>query len=199
MAGGDRDVEELLRKLRLSEVEKEGVVLAEKERGSLPEVKWLAAATLLTTKQFSEQSLISTMMAAWNTAKEVSFHPIGKNLFLVQAFCLGDWKRIMEEGPWIFRGNVLMLEKFDGATPSPASIPSKVMVWIQIHKIPPLLKTEAIINQLAGKVGDVISVDARVISHGRGDFHRARVNVESKKPLVRFVSLAPKGKDCIFL
>lgn len=89
MAGGDRDVEELLRKLRLSEVEKEGVVLAEKERGSLPEVKWLAAATLLTTKQFSEQSLISTMMAAWNTAKEVSFRPIGKNLFLVQAFCLG--------------------------------------------------------------------------------------------------------------
>jgi hypothetical protein len=33
MAGGDRDIEELLRKLRLSEVEKEGVVLAEKERG----------------------------------------------------------------------------------------------------------------------------------------------------------------------
>jgi hypothetical protein len=105
----------------------------------------------------------------------------------------------MEEGPWIFRGNVLMLEKFDGATPSPASIPSKVMVWIQIHKIPPLFRTEAIINQLAGKVGDVISVDLRVFSHGRGDFHRARVNVECKKPLVRFVSLAPEGKDCIFL
>lgn len=112
---------------------------------------------------------------------------------------LGDWKRIMEEEPCIFRGNVLMLEKFDGATPSPALIPSKVMVWIQIHKIPPLFRTEAIINQLAWKVEDVISVDSRVISHGRGDFHRARVNVESKKPLVRFVSLAPEGKDCIFL
>jgi hypothetical protein len=48
-------------------------------------------------------------------------------------------------------------------------------------------------------VGDVIDVDSRVISRGRGDFHRARVNVESKNPLVRFLSLAPEGKDRIFL
>jgi hypothetical protein len=43
----------------------------------------MAAATLLTVKQFSEQSLMSTMMEAWNTSLEVSFQPIGKNLFLI--------------------------------------------------------------------------------------------------------------------
>jgi hypothetical protein len=32
----------------------------------------------------------------------------------------------MEEGPWIFRENALMLEEFDGATPVPVAIPSKV-------------------------------------------------------------------------
>nr|TKW10491.1 hypothetical protein SEVIR_6G168000v2 [Setaria viridis] len=63
----------------------------------------MAAAKLLTVKEFSEASLMSTMRSAWNTAHEVTFCPIGKNIFVVQAFCLGDWKRIMEEGPWIFR------------------------------------------------------------------------------------------------
>jgi len=61
------DVQDLLKKLRLSDVEQEGVVLAKVDWAKLPEVKWMAAAKVLTVKQFSEQSLISTMRAAWNT------------------------------------------------------------------------------------------------------------------------------------
>ena len=77
------DVEELLGKLKLSESKRQGVVLVKADRESLPEVKWMAAARLLTVKNLSEQSLISTMKVAWNTAREVSFRPIGKNLFVV--------------------------------------------------------------------------------------------------------------------
>jgi hypothetical protein len=55
------------------------------------------------------------------------------------AFCLGGWKRIMEEGPWLFRGCALMVEAFDGASIKP-NIPNSVQVWAQIHKIPPLFR-----------------------------------------------------------
>ncbi|KAM0843815.1 hypothetical protein ACQ4PT_057478 [Festuca glaucescens] len=141
MAREGIEVEDLLRKLKLSEGEHEGVFLAKEERGSLPEVKWMAAAKLLTRKNFSEESLKRTMFAAWNSARELSFGKIEKNLFVVQAKCLGYWKRIMEEGPWLFRDCALMLENFDGATTTPTVIPSKVKVWIQIPKIPPLYRT----------------------------------------------------------
>lgn len=50
----DGEMERLLRMLKLSEAEKEGVVLAKEDRSKLPEVKWLAAARLLTSKQFNE-------------------------------------------------------------------------------------------------------------------------------------------------
>jgi hypothetical protein len=92
------EVDELLNKLQLSE-EKDGVVLVKADWDNLPAVKWMAAAKLLTSKDFSVTSLMMTMRSAWNTAREVSFRSIGKNLFVIQAFCLGDWKRIMEEGP----------------------------------------------------------------------------------------------------
>ncbi|RCV30780.1 hypothetical protein SETIT_6G123000v2 [Setaria italica] len=115
----------------------------------------MAAARLLIEKHFAEQSLQSTMRAAWNTAREVVFRPIEKNLFVVQAFCLGDWKRIMEDGPWIFRG------------------------------IPLLYRMEAILQQLASKVGEVLSVEMKVVATGAGDFHRARVKYEK---LSRFCS-----------
>lgn len=193
------DVDELLQKLRLSDAERDGVVLAKDDRKRLPPVKWMAAATLLTRKEFSEASLISTMRSAWNPARDVTFRPIGKNLFVVQALCLGDWKRIMEEGPWIFRGCALMLEEFDGSTAVPTVVPCKVPAWIQIHRIPHLYRTESILKQLAGKVGEEVAVEMKAVSTISGDFFRVRVNLFAQKPLVRFVTLSPEGRDPVLL
>lgn len=192
-------MDELLQKLCLSEAEREGVVLAKEAAGDLPDVKWLAAARLLTEKNFSELSLMSTMRSAWNCAREVTFRPVAKNLFVVQAFCLGDWKRIMEDGPWIFRECALMLEPFDGATSVPSVMPNKVLAWIQIHKIPPLYRTEAILQQLASRVGDVLKLEMKVVLSSKGDFHRARVNLDSLKPLARVVILSSEGRESIRL
>lgn len=55
----------LLRNLQLSDVKQDGVVLAAKDREALPEVKWMAAAKLLTRKDFSATALYSTMRSAW--------------------------------------------------------------------------------------------------------------------------------------
>jgi hypothetical protein len=57
-------VDELLSKLQLSEAEKEGVLLTKADHEALPEIKWMAAAKLLTSKSFSETALISTMRSA---------------------------------------------------------------------------------------------------------------------------------------
>lgn len=61
--GGKKDVEveDLLQNLHLSEVEREGVHLTKEDSGSLPVIKWMAAAKLLTVKEFSESSLMNTM------------------------------------------------------------------------------------------------------------------------------------------
>lgn len=39
-----------------------------------------------------------------------------------------------------------MLEEFDGATPTPAKLPSCVQTWIQVHRVSPLYRTEAILK-----------------------------------------------------
>lgn len=123
------DVGELLKKRRLSDAEHEGVFLAQGDREKLAEVKWMVVAKLLTVKAFSESSLMSSTRAAWGPARQVSFCPIGKNLFVVQANCLGVWKKIMEEGPWISKVCALMLEEYDGATAMLAVMPRKVPAW----------------------------------------------------------------------
>jgi hypothetical protein len=139
------------------------------------------------------------MTAAWNPAQEVTFRVVAENLFTVQARCLGDWKKITEEGPWLFRGAALMVEPFDGTTTVPSVVPSKVQVWIQIHCIPPRYRTKEIITQLASRVGEVLAVETMAVPSEAGEFHRVRVSLDSLKPLTRFTSLTPEGQERLFL
>jgi hypothetical protein len=120
-------VEDLLHRLHLNDVEKDGVLLAKEDRGNLSVLKWMVGK-VLTRKSFNEESLRRTMFAARNTAHEVMFRAIEKNLSLIQAHCLGDWKRIKEEGPWLFHNCAQMLEEFNGS--STLVIPNRVETWI---------------------------------------------------------------------
>ncbi|KAM0838524.1 hypothetical protein ACQ4PT_060902 [Festuca glaucescens] len=189
------EVDELLKNLNLQVEELNNVVLGKEEVRRWPEVKWLAAAKILTRKAFSMQPLKNTMMAAWSPPQEVTFHELEPKKIVLQAHCLGDWKRIVEEGPWLFRGCALMKKPFDGAIVVPAIIPSGVKAWIQIHKIPPLFRNKDVTTQLATRVGEVIMVDMAVVQTRTGAFHRARVKLDSIKPLTRFVPFALEGSD----
>jgi hypothetical protein len=145
------------------------------------------------------QSLKNTMMAAWNPTRDVSFNVVEENLFVLQALCLGDWKKIMEDGPWLFRGCALMVEPFDGSMVTPTIIHKGVQAWIQIHKIPPLFRNKDVLDQLARRVGIVIRTELAAVPSGTGVFHRVRVVLDSTKPLTRFVPLMMEGHDRIFL
>ena len=81
----DVGVQVLLQKLRMNDDEKKGVFLAKE------------GAKLITVKGFSVTSLKNKMLSAWFLTREVFFCPIGDNMFMVQAFCLGVWKGIRRE------------------------------------------------------------------------------------------------------
>ncbi|RCV11179.1 hypothetical protein SETIT_2G166100v2 [Setaria italica] len=58
---------------------------------------------------------------------------------------------------------------------------------------------ESILKQLASKIGGLVTVEMRAIATDGGDFHRARVNLEMSRPLLRFVTLTPEGWDSILI
>jgi hypothetical protein len=74
---------------------------------------WLALFRVYTTKLFSYTALFNAMRNAWTAAKEVTFKAREPNLFVVQFHCLGDWSRVMEGRPWLFRGAAVVMEEYD--------------------------------------------------------------------------------------
>ncbi|KAE8819907.1 hypothetical protein D1007_02080 [Hordeum vulgare] len=73
--------------------------------------KWLALSRVLTGGQ---GVVIAHMKVAWNQSREVIWHIINPNLFSVQFQCVADWNKAMHQGPWDFKGMVLVIVEYDG-------------------------------------------------------------------------------------
>jgi hypothetical protein len=73
------------------------------------------------------------MQFAWSLAKKVNFHDVGNNTFILQFSCLGDWRKVVEEGP--FHNWGLMIKPYDGYSKPSSLILDRLPIWVQIHDI----------------------------------------------------------------
>ena len=81
------------------------------------------------------------MWIAWDLVQEVKFRALGDDLCTTQFSCLGDWTKVMEGGPWAFRGCPVILAPYDGfAQPSTIELTvlrygstSRYAKWYELH------------------------------------------------------------------
>ena len=76
----------------------------------------LAIARVWTEVEYSKFWFYKNMRNAWELAQEVKTKCLEPNLHTFQFSCLGDWERVMQGGPWSFRGNMVVIEPYDGFT-----------------------------------------------------------------------------------
>lgn len=125
-------------------------------------------------------------------AQEVKIRPLEDNLFSMQFSCLGDWERVMEEGPWNFKGKAVVLSHYDGFT-KPSSIElNKIDIWIQIYDLPDGFFPK--IKALSATVGEFIYAEPKSQDF-EGNFARVRVKIDVNKPLKNVLLLVVKRKD----
>jgi hypothetical protein len=93
----------------------------------------------------------------------------------------------MEEGPWIFRGHVVLLEEYDGITKLSKVKFKNLDVWVRIYDLPIGFRTKNIGRQLGNKISHFLKVDLDDdISRWR-DYLCIRVKLDLDKPLTRVV------------
>ncbi|XBI84563.1 hypothetical protein VPH35_092849 [Triticum aestivum] len=166
------------------------------EDGELPEeaTRWMAIARVHTDKTYSQYWFYRGMRVAWDLAKEVKIRPLEDNLYTLQFSCLGDWERVMEDGPWNFKGKALVLAPYDGFTKPWTIELNKIDIWLQIHDLPDGYFSK--IKALSSMVGEFIFAEPK--SHDfEGNFARVRVRIDVTKPLKNAVSLVVNKKDTV--
>ena len=143
-----------MERLKLQGEEDEDLDFSEEFEDLIKDVRWLALFRVHTTKPFSHAALFSAMRNAWSAAKEVTFKVLKSNLFLVQLHCLGDWSRVMEGSPWLFRGAAVVMEEYDGFSNIDSYKLDRILIWAQIQGVPEgLMKKRELAEKVANKVG----------------------------------------------
>jgi hypothetical protein len=186
-------IDDLLQRLGIEDDEIDDLIFEEEETAPKEGIKWLALARVHTANYFSPLTFEQHMRTAWSPAKEVIFQALEENLFTIQCHCLGDWLKIEQGGPWLFRQNAVIIEPYDGlAAPDSVEL-NQVAVWLQIHKLPTGYRDKALIKNLVQKkVGPVSTVEIKI--PGINNFVRVRVKLDVRKPLARFVSVVRGGQ-----
>jgi hypothetical protein len=155
----------------------------------------MAVVKVHTTKHFGNQPFFQRMDVAWGFAKQWTIRLVKDNLFILQVSCLGDRNRVMNEGPWIFRQLGVMLEPYDGIMDPSSIVLHHIHAWVQIRGIPPLFRKEALVRDMAARIGEVVSVDLYALGASGTSFVRVRVRLDVNKPLTRVVGLNPEGYE----
>lgn len=133
-SSGASDVERMMAELGLKEEDLDDVIFDEKD--APPQgPRWIALARVNTSKSYSQTWFYRNMRSAWNIAQEAKFKPLEDNLYSVQLSCLGDWERVMHEGPWNFQGDAVLLAPYDGVS-KPSSIKLETIdIWIMSRSV----------------------------------------------------------------
>ena len=125
----------------------------------------------------------------------MTFKAVEDNLFLVQMKCLGDWNRLMDGGPWHFRGSAVVFEEYDGFSNVHTYKLDKIPVWARIQGVlDGRMKKKELAEKVASKVGVLITV---IVNEGQLNstmYLRARVWIHLNKPLIRVVPITLKER-----
>ena len=180
------ELEELWKKLTVTEEENEDIVLGSNSTRVAKEVgKNCIVMKVLTQRCVSVDALKKNLRMLWKPNKGLQVAEIEDNLFLAEFGDSRDKKKVMEMRPWSFEKQLMLMREFEGEL-----IPKEIVLkwspfWIQIYNLPLKCMTSGTGNAIGAKIGEVLEVDVPENGVQWGKYFRVRVNVDTTKKLVR--------------
>lgn len=145
--------------------------------------QWTILARFYSLKSPNLAALFEDMRRAWRLRSDMTYKSLRDNLFIISFGAEGDYRFVIQGGPWIHRGDALLVAEFDGITcPSKVTL-DVIPVWVRIYDLPLVLMTKARGEIYGSKLGRVREVDVGDDGRNKHDFFRIRVDLSVKRPL----------------
>jgi hypothetical protein len=157
--------------------------------------KFCIVGKLVADRYVSKETIRKELFRWWKLSKAPNFKVLGDNLFLIEFEDAKDKKRVLEGRPWVFEGNLFLVEDFDGRI-APSAIPfKKAFFWVRMKNLPLACMGRDVGFKIGSSVGEVEEVDADKDGIGWGEFLRVKILIDLSKPLPRGRKLKFEGES----
>jgi hypothetical protein len=166
-------VEGLMKGLKLSEAKRVGVRIGgsgvkEKKQGT----EEMAVGWLMAEKPANTEAMENALGPLWCPMKGIKVKDLGENRFLFTFLQSSGKKKAVDNGPWMFDKDLLMLEEFDASKTIDEYRFDTVPIWVRVFKLP-LGDMDRDTGELIGnQIGDFIEMDGLVDGMAVGPFLR---------------------------
>ncbi|GAU43133.1 hypothetical protein TSUD_348540 [Trifolium subterraneum] len=152
------------------------------------------AVKLWTNTSYNAKAFKQTTIQSWKLRNPVEVQDLNKNLYLFRFSTKKDAENVLQNGPWSFDKNLIILQKITGEEQPAEFDMHKVSFWVRIYDLPLQLRSDSI----AKKIGDFIGVHEETYQreiYRTGSFLRIRVLMDLKKPLMRGTVVCYQGRS----
>lgn len=186
------EVEGRLRGLKLTAAEKKGLKIGDAEREKVFE--WAPDEPRAVGKLFSEKQVYAgvigqTMGRIWCPIKGLGCRELEENIFIFTFRQASGWRRALEDGPWWFEKELLVMEEYDPEKTVEEYEFNSIPVWIRVFGLPLGSMNRSMGEKIGGDFEEVLDVEVGHDGMAIGKFLRIKVKLNIQVPLMRGFTL----------
>jgi hypothetical protein len=197
--GPSPNVEDLLRKLNLTEEEEAVMDFSDEEDLEIaPAVEFALLGKVLSPSVVHINTVRAVMKAAWGSPIGLKIRQIGEkeaNMFAAEFESGRDLDRIQSGTPWLIDKYAVLLKEYDERLHVSEIVFDEMEIWVRILDLPLGWMNRSRGSQVMAMIGRVIEMDVDADGKACGAFMRARVSMEIDKPVRRGVLLHLSRND----
>lgn len=178
------------------EEENDGLIIGlDDGDGSSVDMRFAAVGRVVTERSVRFLIFRDVISSMWRPRQGVSMREIGQGRFLFQFYHEQDLLRAIDDGPWSFDQNLVVLERLR-PDDNPATVALDTAVfWIQVHQLPVGFISEKVAKVIGGYIGTFISADPTNFDGLWKTFLRIRVRINITKPLKKTMKMKKPGGE----
>ena len=157
-------------------------------------------AKIISSKNINYNMVKDITVKAWKPVFPMEIKRLSKEVFMFSFHHEVDLHKVFTRRPWSIRGGHMVLKRWSPDLTWQEVDFSTSSIWVQVHVLPTLWRTEENLRKIGSRVGAVLEV--KLIGEPGGmwrKFIRRRVEMDLSNPLIPGVFLPRPGKNELWI
>jgi hypothetical protein len=175
--------------MKLTEKEEKGLRIGSFSLGSKAAAEPQAVGKLFSERPVRAETIMQSLGKVWCPFKGIDCRELGDNIFLFTFHQASGRRRALDDGPWNFDKDLLVVTEFDASKTVEELKFDTIPIWVRIMKMPLGMMRKEVGKEIGDLIGKFVEMEGEEGEVKAGKFLRVKVRMNITKPLMRGIKL----------